>query len=292
MRDHLLKEATKHGTPDFPVQYYYVDTGHPRYEMILHWHEEFEIVRVLEGELLLYIDNERHDMHAGDVAFVGCGCLHRAEPNNAIYECVVFDLHMLCRHATGRVTSYLLPLFDHRARLSLLRAQEQSDLHCAVASFFGVLASVFPYFEFKAYAAAAEIMYLLYAERRIRLPARGIHVGHKRESIARLIDWIEQNYAEHLTLSGLAAIVGINEKYLCRFFAEYTGSTPIEYVNRLRIERACYRLAEGELNITEVAFEVGFNDNGYFTKIFKRYKSMTPREYRTLLLEQASSQGE
>ena len=53
MKDLHLKEKMQHGVPDFPVQYYNVDSSHPRYEMALHWHREFEIVRVRSGALEL-----------------------------------------------------------------------------------------------------------------------------------------------------------------------------------------------------------------------------------------------
>ena len=57
MKNLQYREQRRHGLPDFPVQYYRIDREHPRYEMNLHWHRELEIVRVLHGELSLYLDN-------------------------------------------------------------------------------------------------------------------------------------------------------------------------------------------------------------------------------------------
>lgn len=290
MKELHLKEEKQHGLPDFPVQYYNVDSSHPRYEMALHWHREFEIVRVKSGELALYVNNVSEVLRAGDIAFISGGMMHRAEPHDAVYECVVFDLNMLCRHGSGRITSYILPLLSGEAEISRIRASEQSGIHAAVDAFFSCLAAEGRYFELKAYSAAGEIVFLLYREDRIKLSKKHLHGNHRKETITMLIEWIEQNYTERITLETLSEVAKIGEKYLCRFFKEYTGNTPIDYVNRLRVERACLKMAEANRNVTEAAFESGFNDISYFSKIFKRYKGMTPREYRHAVELHAASQ--
>ena len=65
----------------------------------------------------------------------------------------------------------------------------------------------------------------------------------------------------------------------CRIFKEFTGRTPIDYVNQLRIDQACIDLTLHHKNVTEAALDVGFTDVSYFTKLFKRTKGVTPREY-------------
>ena len=287
MKDAHLREQKRHGEPDCPVQYYHVNSEHPRYEMTLHWHREFEIVRVRQGILRLYLNNACYLLEAGAVAFIGSGVLHRAEPDAAEYECIVFDLNMLCRQSSGRVTGYILPLLSGEAEIAPLGADSAPALLAAVNRFFDVMTHRGHYFELRAYAAAAEVVYALYAQGHICLPENGGASGRQRKAIITLIDWIEQNYAEPITLGALAALAGTGEKYLCRFFKLYTGSTPIDYVNRLRVERTCLRMAESGCNITEAAFASGFNDMSYFSRMFKRYKGMTPREYRRKLTDGA-----
>ena len=71
----------------------------------------------------------------------------------------------------------------------------------------------------------------------------------------------------------------MHEKYLCRIFREYTGMSPMAYVNSLRIDRACIDMTLHHKNVTEAAMDAGFADLSYFTKLFKRTKGITPREY-------------
>ena len=290
MRDIRFKEDATHGAPDFPLQYYFVNESHPRYEMNLHWHSEFEIIRVCSGELTLFVENHPCKLCAGDVAFVGGGQSHRAEPKHAVYECVVFDLNMLCRHGSGRITGYILPLLDEGVELRSLTGDGNSTLRNSIATLFDCVKTQPPYFELEAYASAAKIVYLLYTEGFVKFPEKARLSSHRKDTISSLIKWIESNYTERITLQTLASVARTNEKYLCRLFKDYTGTTPIEYINRLRIERACLDLSSQGANITSVAVDSGFSDAAYFCKIFKRYKGMTPREYRLTVEKYANGQ--
>ncbi len=283
MKDTRFKEEARHGEPDFPMQHYFVDKSHPRYEMNLHWHSEFEMIRVCEGQLLLFVESEGHLLCKGDVAFVGSEQMHRAEPLNAIYECIVFDLNMLCRHGSERITAYILPLLAEGVEIRSLKENENLLLHQTVDALFTCIKEKCGYFELQAYASSARLIYLLYTEGYIKLPQKGKHAPHRKAVMTKLIRWIENNYTEKITLQSLAEVVRTNEKYLCRFFKEYTGVSPIEYVNRLRIERACSDISADMINITAIAFDCGFNDTAYFCKVFKRYKGMTPGEYRSFI---------
>ena len=277
MKKWSYREERRHGAPDFPMEYYHIDKGHPRYEMNLHWHREFEIVRVLEGTLALYLNNEEYRLGAGQVCFVGSGVLHRAEPRDCMYECVVLDLNMLTRHGPDRVTGHVLSFLKGEVEnhpvsgdMALLRA---------VDALFDALRRQEPFFELAACGAVLQVLHWLHGQGWVRPSEREKHAGHRRETMAALLEWIEENYTERITLKALAEVAKTNEKYLCRFFKEYTGNSPIEYVNRLRVERACLAMSERHCTVTEAAMDNGFNDLSYFCKIFKRYKGVGPREY-------------
>ncbi len=281
MKNLALKEEKQHGAPDFPVQYYRIDGSHPRYEMNLHWHREFELVRVLQGELRLYLNNVEYDMTAGEIAFVSSGVLHRAEPRDCLYECVVFDLNMLAKNGSGRIASYVLPLLS--GEVENRPVSGDIALGKAANALFDCLQTEKVYFELEAFSAMAALVHRLYVAGRVKTGDKHTRTGHKRQVMLLLLDWIEQSYTEHITLEQLASVAKTDSKYLCRFFKEYTGNSPIDYINRLRVERACLCMAEGDGSITEAALDNGFNDISYFCKIFKRYKGVTPREYRRML---------
>jgi len=73
--------------------------------------------------------------------------------------------------------------------------------------------------------------------------------------------------------------IHINPSYLSRKFKTETGMTISEFTNRKRVEEAKLYLQRDNISITDVAFMVGFNDVNYFTKVFKKYTSVTPSQF-------------
>ena len=78
-------ERKRHGSPDFPIQYYHVDTANPQYVMVPHWHNEFEIIRVLDGEFKVFLNTSEYCLKKDEILLVECGCLHRGEPSNCVF---------------------------------------------------------------------------------------------------------------------------------------------------------------------------------------------------------------
>ena len=66
-------------------------------------------------------------------------------------------------------------------------------------------------------------------------------------------------------------------------FKEYTGSSPVDYLNKLRIDRACFEISVNRKNATEAAYATGFNDQSYFSKVFRKYRGISPTEYKKSL---------
>ena len=100
------------------------------------------------------------------------------------------------------------------------------------------------------------------------------------ETIAKLVKYIESNFAAKLTLDTLAEQASLSKDHLSREFQRYTGMSPVNYVIFTRIENAKIMLAHTNLPIRVVAAEVGFSDLNNFTNQFRKLTGMTPREFR------------
>jgi two-component system response regulator YesN len=87
---------------------------------------------------------------------------------------------------------------------------------------------------------------------------------------------------ENITLSGTAEILGITGGYLSTLFQKSLQCGFIDYLNRVRIERACCYLEQNYFKTYEIAYKVGFRDEKYFSKVFKKVMGMSPKEYRTI----------
>jgi len=104
--------------------------------------------------------------------------------------------------------------------------------------------------------------------------------NHEDFDIGRVQDHIEKNYSEQLNIPTLAKKFNMSSRTFIRKFTSITGNTPLEYVQRARIEGAKRFLEKGRLTVEQVCMEVGYADFGFFRNIFKRLTGLTPQEYK------------
>ncbi|MBN1411322.1 MAG: helix-turn-helix domain-containing protein [Spirochaetales bacterium] len=99
-------------------------------------------------------------------------------------------------------------------------------------------------------------------------------------SIEKAIAFIEKNYRKNLSLKEIASHVFLSTSHLQHLFKSETGQSITRYLNRVRMEKATGLLKEARLNISEIAFELGFNDACYFSKAFKKFYGVAPTEFK------------
>lgn len=107
-------------------------------------------------------------------------------------------------------------------------------------------------------------------------------IGHTeaRQRLEEVIRRIRTQYAQCLTLEDLAAAHGSSPSYLCRTFRAVHGTTPVEYLNRHRIERASALLLDSRKSIRDIAAACGFVHPDYFCTAFRRHKGCSPTLFR------------
>ncbi len=98
--------------------------------------------------------------------------------------------------------------------------------------------------------------------------------------INKVISYISQTYYKEVTLSTLADYVGMDANYLSNLFKKKTGENIIHYIHRIRIDHAKNYLIHTGLPVNEIGEKVGFMNDNYFIKIFKRFTDLTPSHYR------------
>jgi two-component system response regulator YesN len=121
-----------------------------------------------------------------------------------------------------------------------------------------------------------------YAETVERMKARRSCKDRKRVEVVRA--YIERNYRRSITLAVISDLVFVNPNYFCEMFRSQTGESFVDYLTRVRIEKAKAMLRSMSVKVYEVGAMVGYEDSGYFCKVFKRLVGVTPGEYRNLKL--------
>lgn len=113
--------------------------------------------------------------------------------------------------------------------------------------------------------------------------ARDVHLQNPdgyHKVIERTKDFIQDKYAENLSLERVAREAGVSACYLSKLFKKEEGINFKQYVIKVRMEKAKFLLGEGKLNIGEVARACGYSEAGYFCRIFKQYWGMLPKEFQ------------
>lgn len=275
-------EGKQHGTPEFPVAYYYVNKEHPTYNMPFHWHKEWEVIRILQGDFPLSIDGEEYRAKEGDVLLLREGMLHGGTPQNCIYECFNFDLHGLFANVLS-VRDYLRPFYRNVLLPTVSYPDRQADIYPIVDELLSAFHQNMPN-DFCALTAMGNISRLFAAILQHHYYAENMDTANdttrRITQLKPVLEYIEAHFSGPLSLAELSGVIGMNPKYFCRFFTSITQQTPMNYVNYYRIEQAANMLCNTEATVTEIGLDCGFNDTCHFVKTFKKYKGITPKQYQ------------
>lgn len=255
-------EHNDRGTPDFPLELYIVNENHPRYNMQFHWHADIEIIRVLKGKLNLTLNNTHYKLIAGQSIIIPDSIVHGAVPEDCEYECLRFSKGIL--YATPEIKRMI-----KNRLLNPVRLMEKD----AVEKLFSLMKQ-----ENLNQLTLMSYLYFVISEAMEKQKDTKIISEEKIERIKPAITYIEDNFQNCITVSQLARECLMSNNYFIKYFKEVTDQTPVEFLNRHRIEAACEMLLSGR-SVTETAFSCGFNDLSYFIHVFKTHTSISPKKY-------------
>lgn len=100
--------------------------------------------------------------------------------------------------------------------------------------------------------------------------------------IRQAYDFIEENYGKAIRLEDVAGKIGLSTVYFSNLFSKKTGQTFSDYLTDFRIKKACEMLEKSDMNVSEIAEKVSFNDVRHFSKLFRKKMGIKPTEYRKI----------
>lgn len=271
-------ENKQHATGNFPLAYYLVDEKHSHYRMPQHWHKETEILYVRQGQLTITIDGAILEVNEGCLCYIPSGSIHSGEPINCTYECIDFDLN---------APQLQIPAI--KDALSAIKEKNCEVFYLFTRKHPAVLQGAQRLFESVNLNSDGQVLYIISSlielygaimqHHYYEAPPVATVRAQKVLLLKGVLEFLDKNYNQPISLEQLSRMVGMCPKYFCRVFREVIHRTPIDYVISLRVEKACEILTEDEISITEVAYRCGFNDSCYFARCFKRYTGISPKQY-------------
>ncbi|MCF4142414.1 MULTISPECIES: helix-turn-helix transcriptional regulator [Dethiosulfovibrio] len=255
--------------------------GGPLFEPHFHDHH-LQFFRFLSGRARIFCDQREYEMESSEVLIVNRGELHYGEGLSDELRYFVFriDIDLLSSYGifpcgerylsplrNGLVTFRRRPVGDGIRRL--LDSVVERCRRCDEGYELGVLGGVFGLLE--ELFRSCGVMSLVSSDVEILM--------RKRQALSAVFEYVEKNYREGVSLPEAADIAHMSVGHLCRLFRRSTGRTFVDYVNRMRVEKAAALLSLEGCNVTEAAMSVGFDDVGYFSRVFKKYMTRSPRQF-------------
>ncbi len=106
------------------------------------------------------------------------------------------------------------------------------------------------------------------------------NVSDQKVRLQKLINFLQSNYNQEIRLDDVAKKANMNKSAFCRYFQQHFRKTFTEYLNELRIGYACKLLVNNKLSVSEIGFQVGYNNISYFIRQFRKQHNVSPLEYR------------
>ncbi|MGF7030876.1 AraC family L-rhamnose operon regulatory protein RhaS [Paenibacillus mucilaginosus] len=267
---------------------FFIQHGGHEEDTNLHQHEDFtELVIVLNGNATHVVNSETYFIKKGDVFVINeatphaynnphefkiCNIMFRPEilrsvgpdlkTSNGFQALFVLEPFYRNIHSFHSRLSLSIPSMEHVSSVISVMINEYND---KLQGFQTLIISRF-------------MELVVYLSRQYDSQESG--TDSNLMHLANALSYIEDHYLEPLTLEEIAARSNISVRHLNRIFQSYYQTTPISYLQRLRLERARTLLRQCGLPIMNISYECGFNDSNYFTRQFTKVYGLSPRAYR------------
>ena len=266
---------------EYPYAFHQTDMGETTVPW--HWHEALEFGYVAEGCVKISTTTRTVTLEKGEAYFTNSNILTAMENvEKCILQTHLFHPVFLGGHFKSVFeTKYLNPVIQNRD-IDLLCFRGETDAQRRLLDKLRQLSRLQsePDVEFQTRNLISEIwLYLLRVIQEDKGSGAGT-VAKNQDRILAMMSFIQENYAEKLTLEQIADAAAVSTRECLRCFRESIHRSPMEYLIEYRVQVAKKLLQTTKLSITEIALRCGFNSNSYFTKIFHRSCGKTPNVYR------------
>lgn len=256
---------------------------------VKHFHTQYEIFYIIEGERIFFFNNREYTARAGDLILVNSNLIHMTKSasesdagHNRIilyvtrekmeaYDALYPSLHLI-RFFDDYYGIYHLDKEQRALILNLFRSIRHSltvrDRNYRIGIDLDILSWLF------------KLMAFVRCQHQ-ELPNDSDNPKYR--AAYSIADYLSENCERPVSLDEVAEKFYLSKSYICRIFKEVTGYTVSEYLNIHRIRKAKRYLEETDMSISEIAHVLGYESLTYFERMFKHYMTLPPLKYRKTL---------
>lgn len=252
----------------------------PWYYTVAHCHIGFEISITLKGECAFEHGDKLYHIHENDIVIAEKGILHRERmlSEDISYENVYLLIEddtvqlSVTKYNEGKKHSWCpaMPLIvlEDDTFIDIIQKEIENKLKSSELFFYAYLKSFYFY-----------LCRNIFTDENTRY----FHCDYDSKLINMINLYIQHNITSDVSTKDICSYFKLNESYLCKLYKKNEGLTISTYINNMRIRNAVYFLQNTDQKIFDIAFKVGYKDQYYFSKIFKKIMGLSPLAFRNKL---------
>ena len=273
----------------------YIRDGKIHEQKVLpHWHDDIELILMLEGEMLSHVNRREIFLKSGDALFTNSRQMHFNESiqnREGKYICILAHPKLLAPTAAMQ-KKFIQPIIENPA-LDFIHWKSGEIETEAVAK---ILKEIFQSkqenqiaYEISCCGLLQQLWQKIY-QRGIDYSSDAVEISDL-QILRDMLGFIYQNYSQKIFLDDISRAGQICRSKCCQIFKQFMKQSPIDFVNSYRLAVSCQLLKNSKLSITQISSDVGFIQPSYFGKLFQRAYGCSPHDYRRRSIENERSFG-
>jgi AraC-like DNA-binding protein len=254
----------------------------------LHRHYEVQLIWVIEGEGTLVADNSMHDFQSNEIYWIGANQPHVFKSDPSYFDensgKKTETLNIFFNLDTHLASFFSIPEVKYLSQFIKQHNRGFKVPQEKVAIISGKILMVNQTSAIEQFMHFIELLKILATFDNLKpLSGQAKNITCNEQEgvrIARVYNYIMQNYEKHITLEEAAKLAFMTPQAFCRYFKKHTQHTLISFINEVRINEACRKLSENKFeSIASIAYNTGFNSITNFNRVFKSVMKKSPKEF-------------
>lgn len=271
------------GDDAFPIYIERQDYNHSGSLFPIHWHEEIELLLILEGDFYMHCQQKLVRATCGDIVIINPNEIHHVQSDSVhtAYYCMVIDpLFLRSAFMDTIEIEYLGPLWASKLRFNhQCHSPELSKIITDLIHFYQEKPIGY---ELYVKGSVLQIFSHLFRHEVIpeSLEEESFQPSKQVAYVKQCLQYIHRHYMDPLSLDTLSRHLHLSSYYLSHLFKETTGTSINRYLNEFRIKRGAHMLHSTHLSIADIAEQCGFEYAHYFSRQFKQIMGVAPGVFR------------
>ena len=253
----------------------------PTFEFQWHYHPEYELTYIIKGRGKRYVGDSYQDYDLGDLVLLSPMLAHTWVSETSYKD--------QCEAIVVQFSKEFIETLFQYPEMSNIRGlfiRSKNGLHFTSGNekIILLLEELVEYKGIYAFTNFIKILHHLSDASPVQLSSNHFKLLRGNENqhrINKVLVYIQQNYARKVLIGQASEIVHLSESAFCKFFKRVTGRTFSDYVNEIRISKACEFIIESDKSMEQIAFETGFESQTYFNRVFLKKKGISPKKFRS-----------